>query len=105
MTFSACVELPLTNGERNGRVPGSPFCSPKFGHDVAREVGHPAGSWGMISFTFKRASFISSCAGAALFLALDGATAQDKGTLTPQQPPPLANAEDPATPAKELFGR
>jgi len=59
----------------------------------------------MISLTFKRASFISSCAGAALFLALHGAAAQDKDTLTPQQPPPLANAEDPATPAKELFGR
>src|SRR5262249_6378818 len=59
----------------------------------------------MISLTFKRASFISSCAGAALFLALHGAAAQDKDTLTPQQPPPLATAEDPATPAKELFGR
>src|SRR5262249_53265928 len=59
----------------------------------------------MISLTFKRASFTASCAGAALFLALHGAAAQDKGTLTPQHPPPLANAEDPATPAKELFGR
>src|SRR5262249_47577365 len=33
------------------------------------------------------------------------ATAQDKGTLNPQPLPPLAKPDDPATPAKELFGR
>lgn len=33
------------------------------------------------------------------------ACAQDKGTLTPQPLPPLAHPEDPATPARELFGR
>ncbi len=33
------------------------------------------------------------------------AAAQDKGTLNPVQLPPLANPNDPATPAKELFGR
>src|SRR4051794_22878483 len=33
------------------------------------------------------------------------APAQDRGTLTPQPLPPLAHPEDPATPAKELFGR
>jgi penicillin-insensitive murein DD-endopeptidase len=59
----------------------------------------------MISFTIQRTSFIFACAGAALFLAADGAIAQDKGTLAPQPLPPLATAEDPATPAKELFGR
>lgn len=37
--------------------------------------------------------------GAALSLA------QDRGTLTPKSLPPLANPSDPATPAKELFGR
>ena len=33
------------------------------------------------------------------------APAQDKGTLDPKPLPPLANPSDPATPAKELFGR
>ena len=33
------------------------------------------------------------------------AAAQDKGTLDPKPLPPLANPRDPATPAKELFGR
>ncbi len=33
------------------------------------------------------------------------AAAQDKGTLNPAPLPPLANPNDPATPAKELFGR
>ncbi|MEA2937710.1 MAG: penicillin-insensitive murein DD-endopeptidase [Alphaproteobacteria bacterium] len=33
------------------------------------------------------------------------ALAQDKGTLTPKSLPPLANPDDPNTPAKELFGR
>ena len=33
------------------------------------------------------------------------AAAQDRGTLNPKPLPPLANPNDPATPAKELFGR
>jgi penicillin-insensitive murein endopeptidase len=33
------------------------------------------------------------------------ATAQDKGTLNPQPLPSLAHPDDPATPAKKLFGR
>ena len=33
------------------------------------------------------------------------ALAQDKGTLAPRVLPPLANPDDPSTPAKELFGR
>jgi penicillin-insensitive murein endopeptidase len=44
----------------------------------------------------------------ALALALLGAgpaPAQDRGTLDPKPLPPLANPDDPATPAKELFGR
>ena len=44
----------------------------------------------------------------AVALALTGATlawAQDKGTLDPKPLPPLAHPDDPATPAKELFGR
>ncbi len=34
-----------------------------------------------------------------------GACAQDRGTLNPKPLPPLARPDDPATPAKELFGR
>jgi penicillin-insensitive murein endopeptidase len=47
-------------------------------------------------------------AAAAFVIALlagGAAVAQDKGTLTPKALPPLANPDDPATPAKELFGR
>ena len=33
------------------------------------------------------------------------ASAQDKGSVNPKPLPPLANPNDPATPAKELFGR
>jgi penicillin-insensitive murein endopeptidase len=41
-----------------------------------------------------------------LFLSLAAtAQAQDKGTLDPKPLPPLAKPDDPATPAKELFGR
>ncbi|WP_298963207.1 penicillin-insensitive murein endopeptidase [uncultured Methylobacterium sp.] len=38
-------------------------------------------------------------------LAGSAAHAQDRGTLTPKPLPPLANPDDPATPAKALFGR
>jgi penicillin-insensitive murein endopeptidase len=41
----------------------------------------------------------------AAFLTCTGAFAQDKGTLNPKPLPPLSNPDDPATPAKELFGR
>jgi penicillin-insensitive murein endopeptidase len=40
-----------------------------------------------------------------LLLACGAAAAQDRGTLDPQPLPPLANPNDPSTPAKELFGR
>jgi penicillin-insensitive murein endopeptidase len=33
------------------------------------------------------------------------AAAQDRGTVNPQPLPPIANPDDPSTPAKELFGR
>jgi penicillin-insensitive murein endopeptidase len=48
------------------------------------------------------------CALIALSLTVAGlheARAQDKGTLNPQPLPPLANPNDPALAAKELFGR
>ncbi len=38
-------------------------------------------------------------------IATSVATAQDKGTVNPKPLPPLANPDDPKTPAKELFGR
>ncbi len=41
---------------------------------------------------------------AALALA-NAAHAQDRGTVSPKPLPPLANPDDPATPAKDLFGR
>src|SRR5262245_61824054 len=45
-------------------------------------------------------------AGAAIAaVATSAATAQDKGTRNPKPLPPLANPDDPKTPAKELFGR
>ena len=42
---------------------------------------------------------------AFLVLAATAAAAQAPGTLSPQPLPALANPQDPATPAKELFGR
>src|SRR5258708_22261345 len=42
---------------------------------------------------------------AAALLAPQVARAQDKGTVNLQPVPPLAKPDDPATPAKELFGR
>jgi penicillin-insensitive murein endopeptidase len=41
----------------------------------------------------------------ALASASTGALAQTKGTVDPRPLPPLANPNDPSTPAKELFGR
>src|SRR5881227_1937110 len=41
----------------------------------------------------------------AYLLAGNSAAAQDRGTLNPAPLPPLAKPDDPATPAKELFGR
>lgn len=40
-----------------------------------------------------------------LFLACGGAAAQTRGTVNPEPLPPLANPDDPATPAKQLFAR
>src|SRR5437667_1451983 len=51
---------------------------------------------------------IAACGAAlalAALLAPSSTTAQDKGTLNPQPLPPLVKPDDPATPAKELFGR
>jgi penicillin-insensitive murein endopeptidase len=42
---------------------------------------------------------------AAAILMAGGAGAQTPGTLDPKPLPPLANPDDPAVPAKELFGR
>jgi penicillin-insensitive murein DD-endopeptidase len=40
-----------------------------------------------------------------LFVLAHPLSAQDKGSVNPQPLPPLAKPEDPATPAKEMFGR
>src|SRR5262249_5734421 len=51
---------------------------------------------------------IGRCAAALLLAGLllpVSAIAQDRGTLNPKPLPPLAKPDDPATPAKELFGR
>ena len=42
---------------------------------------------------------------ASSLLAANFAAAQDLGSVNPEPLPPLANPNDPATPAKELFGR
>ena len=50
---------------------------------------------------------VSRCLLQILVLAVlcGSAAAQDRGTLNPKPLPPLANPNDPATPAKDLFGR
>ena len=45
------------------------------------------------------------CLVLALFGCAHSALAQDRGNLNPKPLPPLANPEDPSTPAKALFGR
>lgn len=47
---------------------------------------------------------LAVCA-AVLIAAPMAASAQDRGTLNPRPLPPLANPDDPKTPAKDLFGR
>jgi penicillin-insensitive murein endopeptidase len=42
---------------------------------------------------------------ALAFVAANSAAAQDRGSINPEPLPPLAKPDDPATPAKELFGR
>jgi penicillin-insensitive murein endopeptidase len=42
---------------------------------------------------------------AAVMAAASPASAQDKGSVNPKPLPPLANPNDPNTPAKDLFGR
>src|SRR5258708_6804090 len=39
------------------------------------------------------------------FAAANSAAAQDRGSVNPEPLPPLTKPDDPATPAKELFGR
>ncbi|HEY8381338.1 MAG TPA: penicillin-insensitive murein endopeptidase [Microvirga sp.] len=51
----------------------------------------------MISIRFAAALVVAALAQPAF--------GQDKGTVDPKPLPPLANPNDPATPAKELFGR
>ncbi|KAB0267497.1 penicillin-insensitive murein endopeptidase [Microvirga brassicacearum] len=48
---------------------------------------------------------IRSLVVACLLLLADPAFAQDRGSLAPKPLPPLSNPDDPAVPAKELFGR
>ncbi|MDR6303489.1 penicillin-insensitive murein endopeptidase [Nitrobacter vulgaris] len=54
-----------------------------------------------ILFLFLLSTFAASGGGALVSRAI----AQDKGTLHPKPLPPLANPEDPALAAKQLFGR
>jgi penicillin-insensitive murein DD-endopeptidase len=55
--------------------------------------------------TTMKSPFVATLLLAAAIAAVDPAHAQDKGSVNPQPLPPLAKPDDPATPAKELFGR
>ena len=55
--------------------------------------------------TTKQTMRDAAFAFAVAFLATEAVSAQTRGTLDPQPLPPLAKLDDPATPAKELFGR
>ena len=51
-------------------------------------------------------AILNGMAALAMLAAVPGPTgAQERGTLDPQPLPPLANPDDPAVPAKQLFGR
>jgi penicillin-insensitive murein DD-endopeptidase len=55
--------------------------------------------------TTMKSPYVATLLLAAAIAAVDPASAQDKGSVNPQPLPPLAKPDDPATPAKELFGR
>ena len=55
--------------------------------------------------TTMKSPYVATLLLAAAFAVVDPASAQDKGSVNPQPLPPLAKPDDPATPAKELFGR
>jgi hypothetical protein len=55
--------------------------------------------------TTKQKTRAAALGFAVAFLAQDSVSAQTGGTLDPQPLPALAKPDDPATPAKELFGR
>jgi penicillin-insensitive murein DD-endopeptidase len=57
------------------------------------------------AFVASFASRTAVLAACALLIAASSAGAQDKGALKPDPLPPLAQPDDPGTPAKELFGR
>jgi penicillin-insensitive murein endopeptidase len=59
----------------------------------------------MAPMMIHRTSLSRVAAVALATIACTGATAQDRGTVNPKPLPPLANPNDPSTPAKELFGR
>lgn len=59
----------------------------------------------MLMETLMRATLLRTFGAGCMLLLAAGAHAQDRGSLTPAPLPPLANPADPATPAKELFGR
>jgi penicillin-insensitive murein endopeptidase len=55
--------------------------------------------------TTMKSPYLATLLLAAVFAAADPASAQDKGSVNPEPLPPLAKPDDPATPARELFGR
>ena len=55
--------------------------------------------------TTKQKTRVAAFAFTVALLAAEAASAQTRGTLDPQPLPPLAKPDDPAAPAKELFGR
>ena len=55
--------------------------------------------------TTMKSPYVVTLLLATVFAATHPASAQDKGSVNPQPLPPLAKPDDPATPAKELFGR
>ena len=55
--------------------------------------------------TTKQKTRAAVCAFTIAFLAPEAVSAQTRGTVNPQPLPTLAKPDDPATPAKELFGR
>jgi penicillin-insensitive murein endopeptidase len=55
--------------------------------------------------TTMKSPYVATLLLAAVFSAAQPASAQDRGSVNPAPLPPIAKPDDPATPAKELFGR
>jgi penicillin-insensitive murein DD-endopeptidase len=79
--------------------------APDRGFDTGLARPQPSGVTGLGGCHRMTTKQKTRAAAFVAFLAQEAVSAQTRGTLDPQPLPALAKPDDPATPAKELFGR